>query len=137
MLKMNYLLAKISEETLAFPATSVLGIHHKPALKNIPHLPKHVLGVTVIRNQALPVAKISEPESNGLYMVVDNGKDQFALPVKKVVAFIEINAAEIKAINLIKYKDSNFAGYSDGLWEKDGEKILLINPEKLVWTKGE
>lgn len=134
---MNYIVAKTSKETLAFPAASVLGIHHKPATKNMPNLPKHVLGVTVIRNRALPVAKIAEPESNGLYMVLDNGKDRFVLPVKKVVAFIEIDKAQVKAINLIKDKDNNFVSYSDGLWEKDGEKIWLINPEKLTWIKGE
>jgi chemotaxis signal transduction protein len=131
----NYIVATIGNENLAFPVSSVFGVYPIPDVTCIPNAPDHVSGIAVIWNQALPVVDIDKPEAKYLLVILENGKDRFALGVQKVKSINEILLEEVKNVDLNQNNISPFANYSIGVWKNGGEKVWVIDPEKLIWTK--
>jgi len=130
----NYFVAITGKTNIAFPIASVFGVYPMPNLASIPNAPEHVLGVTVIMQQVLPIVDIVKSATPKLILILENDHDRFGLGVEQVKGIFEIPAEAIKAVERNRLDIKPFADYALGVWENGGEPVWLINPKKMVWA---
>lgn len=93
--KMNHILVTVGEDKIAFPIGSVLAAYPMPNLTSIPNLPEHVLGLAIVRNQALPVVDLIKSDSKKMILLLSNDSDEFGLVVNEVNGIIDIPVDEV------------------------------------------
>jgi purine-binding chemotaxis protein CheW len=131
------LIFKVSQEEYGVHISQVVSIERMQSITPYPNRPPHVLGVTSIRNVALPVVDLRAaltgesitPTVATRIIIVQTYEQAIGLVVDAATDVLDIPPDTIQHPNLLETKD---VSYLKGVSKLDHRLLILLDIEKLL-----
>lgn len=124
-------------EEYAIPVDNVISIEKPSKITPIPHLPNFVKGITVVRNELIPVVDLHQVLYGAALeitpavrlLVIRTDLLNVALLIEDAQELIEVSREKIKQVDLFSHKKTS---YFDGVIMLEDRIITVIDPETLI-----
>ncbi|MGX6441653.1 chemotaxis protein CheW [Neobacillus sp. K501] len=131
------LIFKVGQEEFGVQINQVVSIERMQEITPFPNRPRHVLGVTSIRNIVTPVVDLREALKGGVFQKKDSARiiivqvqdKEVGLVVDAATDVLDISADTIQQPNLLGTRN---ASYLTGISKLDERLIILLDIEKLL-----
>ncbi|MBT2657806.1 purine-binding chemotaxis protein CheW [Bacillus sp. ISL-18] len=131
------LIFKVGEEEYGVHISQVVSIERMQAITPYPNRPRHVLGVTSIRNVVTPIVDLRaaltgvdlKPSDQTRIIIVLVKEKEIGLVVDAATDVLDITAETVQHLNLLKEKE---AAYLKGISKLDERLLILLDIEQLL-----
>ncbi|CAH2712921.1 MULTISPECIES: chemotaxis protein CheW [Neobacillus] len=131
------LIFKVGQEEYGVHIKQVVSIERMQAITPYPNRPAHVIGVTTIRDEVIPVVDVRtaliretiKPTDDMRIIIVQTDDNAIGLVVDAATDVLDIAPDTIQHSNLMEEKD---VSYLLGISKLDQRLIILLDIEKLL-----
>ena len=131
------LIFKVGEEEYGVHISQVVSIERMQTITPYPNRPRHVLGVTSIRNVVTPIVDLRaaltgvdlKPSDQTRIIIVLVKEKEIGLVVDAATDVLDITAETVQHLNLLKEKE---AAYLKGISKLDERLLILLDIEQLL-----